>query len=73
MKPLQDQMVQILFSGGSLRIRASGMTISQLVQLAASAKGHARLTIAMDTSLTQLDMLQIAANGGGAVEFDFAV
>lgn len=66
-------MVQLLLNSGSLRIRASGMTISQLAQLAAKAKGHARLTIVVDTSLTQLDMLQIAANGGGAVEFDFAV
>ncbi len=71
-RPMQSQLVQIVANGGGLRIKSGGMTVEQLVQLAAHAKGRASLTIVVDGALLQEQLVQIAANGGGAVVFDFA-
>jgi hypothetical protein len=67
----QMDLVQIILNGGGLRIRSSRKSAQDLVQLAMNAKGRAHLTIVVDSYLSQTELVQIAANGDGAVVFDF--
>jgi hypothetical protein len=64
--------MQILASGGGLRISAAGLMPDTMIQYAAAAKaGNARLEIVVgDALLMPQTMVQVAAAGGGAVLFD---
>jgi hypothetical protein len=68
----QQELAEILVCGGSVRINSAGLSDSDLVQLAASAKGHGLLTIVVNSALSQSVMVDIAATGDGSVTFDLA-
>ena len=69
---LQNTIVEILTSGGGLRINAAGWMPTTLVSFAAAARrGNARLEIVVgDTLLMPATMAEIGAAGAGAVLFD---
>ena len=66
-----DDIVQILANGGGLRIETAGKQTDDLANFAANARsGHARLTLIVNSRLTAPELITIAANGRGSVEFE---
>ena len=66
-----EDIVQILANGGGLRIETAGKQTDDLANFAAHARsGHARLTLIVNSRLTAPDLITIAANGRGSVEFE---
>jgi hypothetical protein len=66
-----SQLVQIVANGGGIEVDAAYVPKDQIVQLAANASSSgAKLVIKNSSRLQQMDLVQIAANGKGAVFFE---
>ena len=68
---MSNDLVRIVANGGGIRISAKAYSISDLVRIAANAaRSNARVTICDTDALLVDNLVQIAANGHGAVSFE---
>jgi hypothetical protein len=66
----QSQLVQIAANGGGLVLSAPMFTVLDLAQIAATAaRTGARVLVEDCSGLTSQNLVQIATNGKGAVQF----
>ena len=66
-----NQLEKILSSGGALRLAASSYSFIQLIALAgAAASGRARLELIDLSTLTAVQLTQLAQTAPGLIAFD---
>lgn len=65
-----SELVQLAAAGGGFKINISSRPLGEIIQIAAAARGKARLTITGIASRPVAELVQIAAAGSGSVEFE---